>query len=381
MFTQNRLLTSALAMMMLSASIFTSCRIDPNNPEDPDTPTPIDTLPVTLATRDVISNLDIPWEIVWGPDNLIWMTERNGRISKVNPETGQRQDLLSISEVRQQGEGGLLGMVLDPNFSANPHVYVAYTYNSPNGLREKVVRFTHNNNTLSDPRLLLEDIPASSIHNGARLLITRDRKLLVTTGDAANTSLPQNLSSLAGKVLRMNLDGSIPSDNPIPNSYIYTWGHRNAQGLAYHPNGNIYSSEHGPNTDDEFNRILANRNYGWPNVNGFVDPGAETNFATGRNIVEPLMAWTPTVATSDIAWYGSSLIPQWRNKFLMTTLKDQRLIAITLSADGLRATRQESFFDRQFGRLRDVLVAPDGRVFLATNSNPQRIVEIRPIKR
>jgi glucose/arabinose dehydrogenase len=327
----------------------------------------------------VINTLNTPWELVWGPDNYIWVTERFGRISRVHPETGEQQILITPSDVRQNGEGGMLGMVLHPDFNRNPFVYVVYNYDSPNGYREKLVRYRYENNTLSAATTLLENIPASSIHNGSRLLFTRDNKLLMTTGDAANTSLSQNLSSLAGKLLRINLDGTIPSDNPIPNSYIYTYGHRNAQGLAYHPSGRIYLSEHGPAADDEFNQVIPNRNYGWPNVVGAISSSAETDFAMGKNIVEPVLAWTPTIATCDLEWYGNVAIPQWRNTFLLTTLKDQRLIALTLNEAGTAVVKEETFFNGRFGRLRAVLPSPDGRVFLANNlsGNSSQIIEIK----
>lgn len=347
------------------------------NPDD--NQEPIDTTPVQLNTRAVISTLDIPWELIWGPDNYLWVTERYGRISRVNPETGDQQVLTTISEVRQNGEGGLLGMALHPSFTQNPFVYVVYNYDSANGYREKVVRFRYQNNTLEAPTTLLENIPASSIHNGSRLLITRDSKLLVTTGDASNTALPQNLNSLSGKVLRLNLDGSVPNDNPIAGSYVYTWGHRNAQGLAYHPSGRIYMSEHGPNNDDEFNLLTPNRNYGWPTVMGFADQSSEKDFATANNVVEPLRAWTPTIATCDLIWYDGTAIPQWRNTFLLTTLKDERLIALTLNEAGTAVTKEESFFDGEFGRLRAVAVSPDGRVFFANNlsGKTSQVIEVK----
>lgn len=357
-----------LLLAMTTLALFTSaCTPEKEQPTLDENNPPIDNTPVQISTRAIINNLDVPWEIVWGPDNWLWVTERNGRISRVDPATGRQNVLLTISDVRQQGEGGLLGLVLHPDFNRTPHVFVAYTYAASGGTRERIVRFTFSNGALTAPTTLLENIPAGGIHNGARLLITPDRKLLVSTGDAGNTSLSQNPNSLAGKILRLELDGKVPGDNPFPGSYVYSLGHRNPQGLFLRSNGTLFSTEHGPSSDDEVNLIQPGRNYGWPNVVGFADATAERTFATANNTVEPLWAWTPTVAVSDLVYYTSNLIPQWRNKWLVTTLKDQRLIVLTPDSSGEGILSQESFFTNQFGRLRDVAVAPDGRVFLATN--------------
>ena len=189
--------------------------------------------PVPISHKVIVQDLNYPWEITWGPDNFIWMTERYGKISRVNPVTGAVTPLLTIKEVVSNGEGGLLGMALHPDFEKTPQVFVSYDYNSGNGYREKIVRFTYNGKTLINPVVLLDNIAASYIHNGCRLLITPDLKLFITTGDASNQSLPQNKSTLNGKILRLNLDGSIPADNPVPGNPYWTFGHRNPQGLVY----------------------------------------------------------------------------------------------------------------------------------------------------
>lgn len=341
----------------------------------------------TEATTTLISTLSIPWELVWGPDDFLWVTERNGKISRINPDTGEQDEVLVISEVAQVQESGLLGMVHHPNFDTNPFVYVVYTYEGPSGLLEKLVRFTYDNNTLTGETTLLDEIPANSIHNGSRLLITGNQKLLMTTGDAGNTNLSQNTNSLGGKILRLNLDGSIPNDNPITGSYIYSYGHRNPQGLTLHPNGSIYSSEHGPTTDDEINRIQIGKNYGWPEVKGVIDTPNEESFATTTEVEESIYNWTPTIAPSDLVYYNSDRIPEWSNKLIMTVLKNRQIIALTLNNDGTAITNEEVFFSGAFGRLRDIAVSPTGRVFIATNgnsygdtSNTHSIIEINKIE-
>jgi glucose/arabinose dehydrogenase len=343
-----------------------------------------------LQTRVVATNLDTPWEILWGPDNFIWATERFGRISRINPQTGEVSEVITIAEVNERGEGGLLGMVPDPDFNTNNYFYVAYNYSAPgNDYREKIVRFTFNSATgkADNPFTLIENIDGANNHNGCRMVISPDKKLIFTTGDAQITSTSQNLSSLNGKTLRINLDGSIPDDNPIANSYVWSWGHRNAQGLVYSPNGEIlYSSEHGPSNDDEINIISKGRNYGWPNVEGFCD-NFEMNFCNDSNVVEPIFAWTPTLAVAGIDFYHSDLIPEWKNSLLVTSLKSRRITQLRLNENGTEVTEAKDFFVGAFGRLRDICISPEGKVYIAVSNRDgrgsptakdDRIIEIAP---
>lgn len=331
---------------------------------------------VTVTPSVLTSNLHVPWELIWGLDDFIWMTERDGRISRVNPVTGAVLPLLTLPDVVEQSEAGLLGMALHPNFAQNPQVFLAYTYTKNGNLTEKLVRYTYNGTALVAPLVLLDNINATSIHNGSRLLILPDNTLLMTTGDAANTSLAQNLNSLNGKILRLNLDGTIPANNPIPNSYMYSYGHRNPQGLLRAPNGNIYSSEHGPNNDDEFNLIEPNRNYGWPNVEGLCDTPAEQTFCAANNVREPLANWTPTLAVAGIAYYNHPAIPGWQNQILLATLKASQLLKLELNANGTAVTGQTVYLNGVFGRLRAICVSPAGKVYISTStaSNDKIIV-------
>jgi len=213
-----------------------------------------------MTARVIRDSLFIPWELIYGPDNHIWFTQKNGYICRLEPALGNIDTLYRETNTVVQGEGGMLGMALHPQFPSQPYVYVAYEYMQGNSYKEKVVRYTYTNNSLGGQQTLLDNITGGGIHNGCRLLIVVD-KLFITTGDAGNGANAQNINSLNGKVLRINLDGSIPADNPIPGSPLWTWGNRNPQGLVY-ANGKLYSSEHGPNNDDEVNILLKGRNFG-----------------------------------------------------------------------------------------------------------------------
>jgi len=335
----------------------------------------------TDDTRTVKSGLNFPWEILWGKDNHIWMTERNGKISKIDPLNGNTVFSYTIPDIFAQGEGGLLGMVQHPDFLNNGQFFVIYNYNKNGVYTEKLVRFTFSNNAVTSPVTILDNIPAAGIHNGARLVISNETspKLFISTGDANDISLVQNRNSLAGKILRINLDGSIPSDNPTSGNPLWTLGHRNPQGLVL-ANNILYSSEHGPNIEDEVNIIEKGRNYGWPSVNGPCNEPGEVSFCNTNNVRIPIWSTgNATLATCGLDFYNADRIPQWKNSLLLVTLKDATLYQLQLSANGQTITGSKQYFRSTWGRLRDVCVSPAGRVYICTSNggNNDRLVEIQ----
>ncbi len=222
--------------------------------------------------------------------------------------------------------------------------------------------------TLETPELILDDITGGPSHNGSRMVI-RDDKLYISIGDSYLTpDLAQDLSSNNGKILRLNLDGTVPDDNPISGSYIWSFGHRNPQGLCK-GNGRLYSSEHGTFTDDEINIIQENRNFGWPEVEGNCDLIAEEDFCASENVAEPIYSFTPSIAPCGIDFYNHTSIPEWQNSLLLTTLKDEKFIQLQLSESGDEILETNEFLTEDYGRLRDVLVVPDGRIFICTSNN------------
>ena len=326
-----------------------------------------------VSASALTGNLDTPWELLWGPDNFLWMTERAGRISRIDPNSGQLIPLLTVADVTETGESGLLGMVLHPDFAASPYVYVVYNYTDAGTLKEKLVRYTYSAaaNTLSSPTVLLGNITAVTTHSGSRLLILPDRTLLMTTGDAQLRSDAQAPASLNGKILRLNLDGTVPADNPVPGSLVYTLGHRNPQGLTQSSAGRVYSSEHGENIDDEVNLIESSRNYGWPAVEGPCNLAAEQTFCAVNNVREPLTSYTPTLGASGLAYYNHPAIPQWGNSLLLLSLKAGTFTQLQLNSTGDQVASQNNLWagaSNNYGRLRAICVSPQGRVYVGTSN-------------
>jgi glucose/arabinose dehydrogenase len=321
----------------------------------------------------VLSGLDTPWDLAWGPDNVIWFSERGGRISRLDPATGRRTTAGTLS-VHQSGEGGLMGIAFHPDFANSPFVYAMHTYGNFLSSHNRLVRMRWNGTTLGPPETLLDGFPAAGIHNGSRIVVGPDRMLYVTMGDAGNGESAQDLRSLGGKIVRLTLDGRPAPGNPFDNA-VWSYGHRNPQGLVFHPaTGVLYETEHGPSDNDEVNIIRRGGNYGWPTVHGFCDDdiGPERAFCRAHSVVEPLVAFTPTVAITGADFYLSDRIAGWRGSLLATSLKAQTLFRFTLSPDGAKIVARDSLLVSLYGRLRDVLVAPNGDVYVATSNRDGR---------
>ena len=362
-------------LLFFSLIIFSCCsKTDDNNPVPP----PGDNWP-SDSIRTLKSNLNFPWEILWGKDDHIWMTEREGKVSRIDPRTGNVVFSGTVPGVVTNGEGGLLGMVQHPDFLTNGLFYVVFNYNNAGNYKEKLVQMKFAAGAISTVATLAENLPAASIHNGSRLIISNEAtpRLYMTTGDASVSAEAQNTGSLSGKVLRFNLDGSIPSDNP-GGSAVWSFGHRNPQGLVM-VNGKLYASEHGNTIEDEVNIIEKNRNYGWPNVEGPCNTAGEITFCTANNVREPIWSsGSSTIATSGMDYYDNARIPAWQKSLLLVTLKDESLRVLKLSNDGLSISGQQTLFKGVYGRLRDVCISPAGRVYLCTSNggNADKLVEI-----
>ena len=326
-----------------------------------------------LRVETLVSGLDTPWDLAWGPDGAIWVTERPGTISRVDAATGAITRVGHV-DVVEVSESGLMGIAFHPDFASQPYVYVTHSYRSGRDIRNRLVRMRFDGATLGEPQVLLDNIPGAGNHNGSRLTIGPDRFLYMTTGDAGRGARAQDLSSVAGKVLRLTLDGRPAPGNPF-GTLVYSYGHRNAQGIVFHPETRVlYVAEHGPRDNDEVNRVEIGGNYGWPAVHGFCDgdTSGEEAFCSNNDVVGPVTAWTPTVGVSGADFYDADLIPGWKGSLLVTSLRGATLFRLTLSADGREVVEREALFRGEYGRLRDVLVGPRGEVYLATSNRDGR---------
>lgn len=322
-----------------------------------------------LIATVVKSGLNIPWEITWGPDNRIWFTGQSGTVNRLNPSTGEIVRLLTIPDVYYQKSMGLLGMAIHPDQASYPFVFLHYTYLLPDSvIRSKLVRYSCLKNALIDPVILLDNIPGKNYHNGSRVIISPDNKIIMTTGDAGNPKKAQDVKFLQGKILRLNLDGSVPSDNPVAQNYVWTSGHRNPQGLVWGNNGHLYSSEHGPSNDDEVNLIEKGKNYGWPDVMGFYDLPGEKGYNDSVKVTQPLKAWTPIIAPAGLDYYHHQAFPEWKNSLLLANLSGMSLRVLALNNTGDSVTGEKIFFHKLFGRIRDLCIAPDGSIYLTTSN-------------
>lgn len=354
-----------------------------------------------LTESDLVTGLDVPWEILWGPDDFIWATTRSGSVLRIEPSTGNYTTVLDLTDVVPDGgssEPGLLGMVMHPDWANTPKVFLVYNFMSGNSIRERLVSYEWNGTALVNESNLINNIPGNWIHNGSRLIITPDQKIMMSTGDKGDGGdSSQDFGALNGKVLRINLDGTVPSDNPVLNvgdapGYTYSWGHRNIQGLCVGPDGTIYSSEHGQSNNDEFNIIEPGRNYGWPNVEGVCNTASEQTFCNANNVKEPIRTWSPCVAVNGIEYYNHPAIPEWNHSIIMGVMgglagangNNDRVSVLHLSTDGLTIESEDQYFTSLNQRFRDVCVNPyTGALYVALNgasypgNGPNKIKEFR----
>lgn len=321
-----------------------------------------------FRVEEVATGLDTPWELAFAPDGRIFVTERPGRLRVIENGTLRAEPVAIVPDVAEQGEGGLLGLVLSPNFATDNTLYLYHTYRR-DGMRNRVIAYTlqdpAGSRGLTNPRVVIDNIPAGSTHNGGRIAFGPDGKLYITAGDAGTTANAQDRNSLAGKILRLNADGSIPGDNPFPNSPIYSYGHRNPQGLAWQPGTNeLYATEHGSSANDEVNRITPGGNYGWPTITGT---------QTREGMIAPVLAsgsgntWAPAGATfikgdGFAAWRGNSLI--------FTGLRSTTLWRLDLTSAG--NPRLTPILEDTYGRLRAVHEGTDGALYVLTSSQDGR---------
>jgi glucose/arabinose dehydrogenase len=364
-----RVIVSTLIVVTSAALLACSPSSDPDTPPDTGNPTPGGEVFTTqdgvrFRVEVVASNLQIPWSLAFAPDGRLFATERPGRVRIFSPSTFASEVALTLDDAFTQGEAGVLGVALDPDFTATRHVYVYYTAQAGGSAVNRVVRYREVDGRLGERVVLLDDVPANAIHDGGRLRFGPDGLLYITTGDAATTSRAQDISSTAGKILRINRDGTTPRDNPF-SSPVYSFGHRNPQGIDWHPGtGDLWASEHGNAGNDEVNVIDGGADYGWPRIEGSQTmPGMRT----------PIRFYSPSIAPSGASFYRGSRFPAFANNFFVATLRGTHILRLRVDAASPRTVAaEERLLSDRFGRIRDVIVGPDGLIYFCTSNRDGR---------
>jgi glucose/arabinose dehydrogenase len=315
-----------------------------------------------------LTNLQIPWAMAFAPDGRLFFTERPGRVRVYQNGQLLAAPALTLDDVNTTGESGAMGLALHPDFATNHYVYLSYTANGPGGTINRVMRYRELNNQLAEGIVILDNVRGAQIHNGSRVKFGPDRLLYVTFGDSSVSSLAQDVASLNGKILRMNDDGTSADGNRFA-SPVFTYGHRNPQGLAWHPaTGDLWEDEHGQVGNDEINVIDGGNNYGWPVI--------EAN-ATMPGMVTPLTFFTPSVAPSGSSFYTGTALPAFRNQLFIATLAAQALLRVTIDGTNFRhIAGVERLLPNKYGRLRDVVQGPDGFLYISTSNRDGRATPV-----
>ncbi len=339
-----------------------ACSSSEEVPATPTPATPIHQAPATTdpaprVTDTVASGLDTPWGLAFLPDGSALVTERDsGRVLGIGADR-QIREVATIADTVAQGESGLLGIAVSPTFDTDRFVFLYVTTPSDN----QILRATYDGLTLTDQQVILGGIPAARVHDGGRLQFGPDGMLYAATGEAGNRSLAQDPASLGGKILRVTMDGEPAPGNPDPNSPVYSLGHRNVQGLAFDDEGRLWASEFGQNDVDELNEIVAGGNYGWPEVEG----SSGNDDGGGDEYIDPVVTWPVAQASpSGIAHDDGNL---W-----MASLRGERLWRIGIADSGIADFSTTEFFTGEYGRLRTVVTAPDGSLWLTTSNRDGR---------
>src|ERR1044072_1088981 len=343
----------------------------------------------TFKVETVVGNLEVPWSIVWAPDGRMLFTERPGRVRVFEKGKLAPQPLYTVPDVEPRGESGLMSIALHPQFASNHFLYLSYAY-AAGEQQVRVVRFRETPSGLVDRKVIIESIPAAQFHAGCRLRFGPDGKLYITTGDATDRELAQKLDSLAGKILRLNDDGTVPKDNPFVGQQnarpeIWAYGSRNSQGIDFQPGTNLlWETEHGrrgfdgPGGGGEVNIIERGKNYGWPLIH---------HRATQAGMESPILEYTPACAPGSGAFYRGSALPQFKGNFFFGCLRGVRIIRVVL--DGRRVVSQENLLESKYGRIRDIAEGPDGFIYFSTSNrdgrgtpanDDDRIMRLAPVK-
>ena len=347
----------------------------------------------TFTVNILTGGLEHPWGLAFLPDGRFLVTERPGRLRVVAANGAlDPRPVGGVPAVAAVGQGGLLDVALHPKFADNGWVYLSYAGAGPGGMGTEVARgrwvSDRAGHRLEGLQVIYRQQPKSDtkVHFGSRLVFDRAGLLYITQGDRGDMTRAQPLEDLAGKVVRLRDDGSVPPDNPWSGKAgarpeIFSLGHRSMQGAALHPlSGELWAHEHGPQGGDEINVVRAGRNYGWPVITYGVNYGIGTKIGVGtqrEGMEQPVLQWTPSIAPSGMAFYTGQRFPAWRGNLLVGALKFQMLVRLEL--DGERVVHEERLLAGRFGRIRDVRQGPDGLVYLLTDEPNGQLLRLEPL--
>ena len=327
-------------------------------------------VPTGWKVESVAEGLKVPWSIVFTSADRMLVTERGGMIREIVNGDLNPEPVLVFEDVSARGESGLMGLAIDPQYSDNKYLYACYTYSGSSGAANRVVRLKDESDSIALDAVVLDPLPSANNHAGCRIRFGPDGKLYITNGDALDPSSAQDVNSLAGKILRINPDGSIPEDNPFRGSPVWSYGHRNPQGIDWQPgSGLMYSTEHGPSGfdgpggGDEINLIQAGGNYGWPLV---------SHDEKREGTIAPLIQFTPAEAPASLSFYASDVLPMFTGNLFFGALRGEGLVRIVLSeADPSEIITVEKIIS-DIGRVRDVVQGPDGFIYFSTSNRDGR---------
>jgi aldose sugar dehydrogenase len=337
---------------------------------------------------EIAKGLDHPWSMAFLPDGSMLVTEREGRLRVIKGGSLQAQPIAGVPAVHTGSQAGLFDIVLHPNFAQNQIVYLTYAAGTAAANGTQVARARFDGSTLQDLQVIFKAMPLKDTdnHYGGRMAFLPDGTFALTIGEGFEyREKAQDLTSDLGKIVRLNEDGSVPQDNPFVGHAgvrpeIYTWGHRNEQGLIFDaPSGLLYETEHGPRGGDELNIIVARKNYGWPVITYGMDySGAYVSPYTQRaGLEQPVIYWTPSIAPSGLAMYRGEKFPAWKGDLFVGALAFKHLRRVHLDERG-NVVNQEELLNDLHWRIRDVRAAPDGYLYVCTDETDGRVLRIEP---
>lgn len=338
----------------------------------------------TLVT--VVDGLEYPWSVEFLPDGRILVTEKPGRL-RIIENNQLSAPVTGLPKIKAKGQGGLLDIALDPDYKNNQIIYLSYSAKGKGGIGTEVVKGKLIGNELKDTQVIFKLSPKTNTghHFGSRMLFAKDRALYITLGDRGDQDRAQDISDHRGSLIRINKDGTVPKGNPFVNNpnakpEIYTYGNRNMQGIAMHPEtGEVWTIEHGPQGGDELNLMKAGTNYGWPVITYGANYRTGTKIGEGTEkagMAQPIHYWLPSIATSSLLFYTGDKFHNWKGNAFVSSLKFGQLARLEMQ--GNKVIKEERLINGAVGRIREVQQGLDGYIYIITDESNGKLYRIKP---